>query len=199
MTEKGRPSAIQPAVKLERRVSPLFGLFFYGFIFFAAWVWVDRGLQTTAGALWASPQWARDIAVGVGGAALLCVATPLLVAVSPAARELEREFGWILGQQRAWEVAYLAVLSGAAEEFLFRGAMYEAMGPVASTAIFAAIHWPVNRSFRLWPVIALAAGIVLAAERAWTGNLVAPAVTHALVNAVNLWRITRKYRAWSEP
>ena len=194
----GRPSAIQPQVKLERRVSPFFATFFYGFIAAAAWIWLLVGAKVDPMTLWTSSNWPRDLAVGLGAGAAIAGASALLPGRLSGARELEREFGWILGEQRAGEIAYLALLSGAAEEFLFRGALHQVAGPFLSTALFAVVHWPVNWSFRLWPLFALAAGAVLAAEREWTGSLVAPAVTHAAVNGVNLFRLARKYRTWKE-
>jgi membrane protease YdiL (CAAX protease family) len=194
----GRPSAIQPEVKLERRVSPFFATLFYGFIAAAAWIWLVIGAKVDPLVLWTSSNWPRDLAIGLGAAALIGGASVLLTRRVAAARELEREFGWILGGQRPVEIIYLALLSGVAEEFLFRGAFHHFIGPVLATALFAAVHWPVNWSFRLWPLFALLAGAVLAAERIWTESLIAPAVTHAVVNGVNLIRLSRKYRAWKE-
>lgn len=196
--ETGRPSAVKPAVKLERRVSLFFAAFFYGFLALAAWVWLDRGFRVEPAELWIPRNWPVDVGIGLGAGLLLAFATPGIVARAGPARELEREFGWILGEQRGTEIVVLAILSGAAEEYFFRGAMYRAVGPVVSTLLFAALHWPVNWSFRLWPFFALAAGIVFAAERQLTGAVVAPAISHAVVNLVNLLRITRKYRVWRE-
>jgi membrane protease YdiL (CAAX protease family) len=201
MTEpppSGRPSAIQPQVKLERRVSPFFATLFYGFIIAAAWIWLVIGAKVDPLQLWTSSNWLRDIGVGLGAAAAIAGATVALSRGFGAARDLEKEFGWILGEQRIAEIAFLAVLSGVAEEFLFRGALHQFIGPVLATALFAAVHWPVNWSFRLWPLFALLAGAVLAAERIWTESLIAPAVTHAAVNGINLFRLTRKYRVWKE-
>jgi membrane protease YdiL (CAAX protease family) len=194
----GRPSAVQPHVRLERRVPPFFATFCYGFLAAVAWVWLSVGARVDPLSLWTTPHWARDLAIGAGAGALLAVASWLCVRRVPAARELEREFGWILGEQRPWEIAYLALASGIAEEFLFRGALHEFIGPYLTTALFAAVHWPVNWSFRLWPLFALLAGALLAAERIWTNSLVAPAATHVVVNAINLARLSRRYRTWKE-
>jgi len=194
----GRPSAVQPQVKLERRVSPFFATIFYGFFGAAAWIWLSAGMKVDAAALWIPTHPVRDVAVGLGVAALFIVVTQVLVRRSEAARALEREFGWILGEQRPAEIVYLALLSGAAEEFLFRGALNRAAGPVVATALFAVVHWPVNWSFRLWPFLALAAGTAMTLETMWTGSLVAAAVTHAAINGVNLFRIAGKYRVWKE-
>jgi membrane protease YdiL (CAAX protease family) len=172
-------------------------VFFYGFLFAAGWVWVRSTGQDVA-ALWTPKSWALEIAVGVGAALVMIAATGWLVARVRPVRELEREFGWMLGEQRAWECALLAMLSGVAEELFFRGAALAAVGPALALAVFALLHWPINGQFRAWPVTALVAGVVLTAERLWTGTIVAAAITHALVNGVNLYRISRKYRVWVE-
>jgi len=194
----GRPSAIQPKVQLERRVSPFFATISYGFIAIAAWIWLVIGAKVDPLDLWTSSNLSRDLAVGVGVGAALVGGWLLLLRASQAARDLEKEFGWILGEQRSVELAFLALLSGAAEEFMFRGAFHQFIGPVLATALFAGVHWPVNWSFRLWPALALLAGAALAAERIWTGSLIAPVVTHVVVNGVNLSRLARKYRTWKE-
>lgn len=195
--EEGRPSAIDPHIKLERRVSPFFGLIFYGFLLGAAWVWMASTGQPIR-ELWIPKHGILEIAVGLGAGVLFVALTPLSMRFFPSIRELEREFGWILGEQRRWECLYLAILSATAEEFFFRGAVHGALGPFLGTLLFAALHWPINAQFRAWPVLAVIAGVVLTAERMWTGTLIAPILTHAVINSVNLIRLTRKYRVWSE-
>jgi len=194
----GRPSAIQPQVKLERRVSPFFATICYGFIAIAAWIWLVIGDKINPLDLWVSSNWPRDLGLGIGTGLVIAGLAALLPQWLKAARDLEREFGWILGEQRTVELVYLALLSGAAEEFLFRGAFHHFIGPALATALFAGVHWPVNWSFRLWPLFALLAGAALAAERLWTGSLIAPVATHVVVNGVNLFRLARKYRTWKE-
>jgi membrane protease YdiL (CAAX protease family) len=193
----GRSSAIDPQIKLERRVSPWFGFMFYGFLFAVGAVWM-YGYSGRPFDPWMSTHLLRDVAVGLGAGAALVLVTPVLVGRVKSLRALEREFGWMLGEQRAWECLYLALLSGAAEEYFFRGAMLAAWGPWLSLAAFAALHWPVRAEFRAWPITAALVGAVLTAQALWTGSVLAPAITHALINAVNLLRITRRYRTWIE-
>jgi membrane protease YdiL (CAAX protease family) len=197
LPDTGRPSAVEPTVKLERRVSPLFGLLFYGFLFAAAWVWVPNTGQSVR-ALWTLKNPLLELAIGIGGGLLLVAATPVLVRRISSLRELEREFGWILGEQRAWECVFLALVSGVAEEFFFRGAVLAATGPWIALAVFAMLHWPVTAQWRVWPITAVLAGALLTGERLWTGGLIAPVLTHVIVNAVNLLRISSKYRVWRE-
>ncbi|MBI2930896.1 MAG: CPBP family intramembrane metalloprotease [Planctomycetes bacterium] len=193
----GRPSAVQPDVKLERRVSPFFALLFYGFLFAAAWVWVPNTGQD-AKALWTPRALWLDVVVGLGAGLALVLATPGLTRRVRSLGELEREFGWVLGEQRTWECVVLAIAGGVAEEFFFRGAMLAAAGPWVALAVFAGLHWPINAQWRAWPVTAALAGAVLTGERLLTGTVVAPVITHVMVNLVNLIRISRKYRIWRE-
>ncbi len=194
----GRQSAVQPDVKLERRVPPLFALFFYVFLTLAAVVWVPHTKQRSLEPLLRPQNLFAEIGLGVGVAIVLLGSTPWLVSKFRAVRELEREFGWILGEQRAWECVYLAILSGIAEEVFFRGAVHAALGPWLGLVVFATLHWPINGQFRAWPFTALVAGAILTAERMVTGTLIAPVITHILVNGVNLLRISGKYRTWKE-
>lgn len=197
LPEEGRPSAVQPEAHIARRVPPFYGAIFYGFLFLVAWVWL-RGTGQSVEALWRPRNWLAEIAIGAAAGLLLIVATPVFVRRVRALGALEREFGWILGEQRAWECVFLAILSGVAEEFFFRGALLHAVGPGLALLVFAALHWPINAQFRAWPITALMAGAVLTAERLVTGTLLAPVITHVVVNAVNLLRITARHRVWKE-
>jgi len=194
---EGRPSAVQADVKLERRVPPFFALFFYTFLTLAAIVWMPHTRQKLDDLIRPRNLFA-EIGLGVGVAIVLLGSTPWLVAHVRAVRELEREFGWILGEQREWECVYLALLSGVAEELFFRGAVHAALGPWLGLVVFATLHWPINGQFRAWPFTALVAGAILTAERMVTGTLIAPVITHVLINAINLLRISRRYRVWKE-
>lgn len=193
----GRPSAVNPAVKLERRVSLGFAGFFYGFLGLAGAVWLFN-TNVKIASLFALKNPISEVLLGVGAGVLIAGACGGLAAIWKPARELEKEFGWILGEQRKFEIVILAVLSAVAEEFFFRGAMIQAVGPWVAIAVFSALHWPVNRAFLLWPFLALAVGILLTWERQVTQGLVAPILTHAVVNGINLWRITDTYRTWKE-
>jgi len=113
-------------------------------------------------------------------------------------RRLEAEFGWILGAQKTWEVVWIALLSGCAEEYLFRGALQVKFGIWVATAVFAVIHWPLNPNFLPWPFVAAVIGLGLGGLAQWTGSLVAPAAAHVVINLINLRRITRRFGVWDE-
>ena len=136
--------------------------------------------------------------MGLGAGLGLVGATMLCSRWFKWTRRLEAEFGWIIGAQKGWEIIWIALLSGFAEEFLFRGALQEKFGIVTATVVFAVIHWPLNVNFLPWPFVAGLIGLGLGLLAQATDSLLAPAVAHAVVNAVNLWRMTRRFRHWDE-
>ena len=193
-----RESPLHPGVKLERRLPVFYAGFFYAFPAAVAWIWLEAAKPGRARALWATSDWPLDLALGAA-AGLAGAGLGVLLARSFGwARRLESEFGWILGGQRIAGMAWIALLSGVAEEFLFRGALQEKFGLWIATAVFAVIHWPVNANFRAWPWVAAVAGLGFAGLKEATDSLVAPAAAHVLLNFVNLLRITKRFRAWDE-
>lgn len=193
-----RTSPLHEGVTLERRLPALYALFFYAFPAAVAWIWLHHHDETRSAALWNPGAAPAGVALGAAAGLVLVAATFLCSRGFAWARRLESEFGWILGAQRTWEIVILALLSGVAEEYFFRGALQEKFGIWVATAVFAVFHWPVNRSFLPWPFIAAAVGLGLGGLREWTGTLWAPATAHVLVNLVNLSRITRRFRTWDE-
>jgi len=193
-----RESPLHPEVKLERRLPAFYAAFFYAFPAAVAWVWLHFTRPEASARLWTLDALPLGAAAGAGLGLAVVGLSVLASRTFVWARRLEAEFGWILGAQRPFEIAWIALLSGFAEEYLFRGALQEKFGIWIATAVFAVIHWPVNRNFLAWPFTAAAVGLALGGLRAWTGALWAPAIAHAVINAANLARITRRFRAWDE-
>ena len=193
-----RASAVQPGDTLPRRLPAVYASCFYAFPAAVAWVWLEAAKPGRSLALWAPSTWPRDLALGAAFGLVVVGLTLLCTKKFSWARALEAEFGWILGAQRHWEIAFIALLSGIGEEYLFRGALQERFGIWIATAVFAVIHWPVNRNFRPWPVLAGVVGLGLGFLKEWTDSLIAPALAHALINYVNLRRIVSKFRTWDE-
>src|SRR5262245_15006082 len=120
-----RESPLHPEVKLERRLPAFYAAFFYAFPAAVAWVWLHYARGDANARLWRLD--AVPLGAAAGAAAGLAVVGLSLLASRHFgwARRLEAEFGWILGSQRPWEIAWIALLSGFAEEYLFRGALQE--------------------------------------------------------------------------
>jgi membrane protease YdiL (CAAX protease family) len=193
-----RESAAEPGARLERRLPAFYAAFFYAFPAAVAWVWLEASKPGRSLALWLTADWALDLACGAAFAVVVIFLTWVCTKRFAWARALEAEFGWILGAQRSWEIVWIALLSGAAEEYLFRGALQERFGLWVATAVFAVIHWPVNRNFLAWPFLAALVGLGLGLLKEGTDSLLAPALAHALINLVNLRRIVSRFRGWDE-
>jgi membrane protease YdiL (CAAX protease family) len=128
---------------------------------------------------------ARGVAVGAGGAALLCL--PLVVRHAIWSPALHRPGGAFLGW--AWVVGAVAV----AEEALLRGALFDAVedlaGSTAAIAVgavaFAALHVPLYG----WNAVPLdlAVGVLFGCLRLATGNWLAPAVAHVGADLAGWW------------
>jgi membrane protease YdiL (CAAX protease family) len=193
-----RESPLHPGVKLERRLPPFYASFFYAFPAAVSWIWLHFQRKGLTADLWMPADWPRSLAIGVAAGLAIVGLTMLCSRWFAWTRRMEAEFGWILGAQRAWEIVWIALLSGCAEEYLFRGALQQKFGLIAATIVFAVIHWPLNPNFLPWPFVAAVIGLGLGGLAIWTHSLVAPAAAHVILNLVNLRRITRRFASWDE-
>jgi membrane protease YdiL (CAAX protease family) len=185
-------------VKLERRLPAFYAAFFYAFPAAVAWIWLHFQKPGRTRELWFPADWPLDLAAGLGAGLAVAGLTWLCSRRFRWARRLEAEFGWIIGAQKGWEILWIALLSGVAEEYLFRGALQEKFGLLPATIVFALVHWPVNVNFLPWPFVAGLIGLGFGGLAIATDSLLAPAAAHVVVNAINLRRITRRFACWDE-
>ncbi len=189
-TDEASPGPLHRPGSLYR-----FSWFFYLFLAIAGTIWLGLERGRIPGSLfWNNQTWPRDLGLGLAGAGLLLGLWHAARRGLPAARALEKRMAEILGPVSGGEALALAFLSGTAEELFFRGAVQQAWGPLAAVALFALLHAGPGREFRLWTVFAVVAGLVLSGLVLLSGNLLAPMVTHFLVNAVGLVRTGRMAR-----
>jgi membrane protease YdiL (CAAX protease family) len=137
-------------------------------------------------------RWWLDLGLGLGAGLLLLALWWAAERAFPLARELETRLASLLGPLTQGEAVGLALLSGFAEELLFRGAAQGTLGWTAATLLFGVLHSGPGRAFRLWTLFAVLAGAILGGIMAWRGNLLGPVVGHFLVNAVNLRRLASR-------
>lgn len=164
--------------------------FFYLFLAIAGVVWIGAREGAIPLALFFDRDgWWLDLALGLGGGAALLGVWNGMRIVSPRARELERRIGYLLGPLEPAEVVALALLSGFAEELLFRGAMQGSWGFFFTTLVFALVHTGPGPAYRWWTLFAAVAGALLGGLMLWRGNLLAPVVAHVVVNGFNLMRL----------
>ena len=172
-------------------------LVFYGLLAGVALVW-----SAWAGTPWAfadgeaeraGVSWLRDGVAGLACAAAVIAVSELLTRRWPRARELAAELGSLLGPLGLRHCLILAACSGFAEEVFFRGVLQPRLGWLGATVLFGLAHIPPTRTLWLWSVFALLAGGLLGALFSATGNLLAPVVAHAGINAVNLTLLSRRF------
>lgn len=188
-----------PVPTALRRIGPhrlvRMAIAFYAAMFAIAWLW--RGAFRGASLWLASPgaaiDWVRDPLLGAAAAAGVIAASASFTRRTEAGRALARTLGSLLGPLRRRDCLVLAALSGIGEEALFRGALQPEVGLVAASAVFGLVHFAPQRELRAWTLFAIGAGLLLGALYDATGNLVAPIVAHAGINAVNLYRLSRDY------
>jgi len=183
----------------------------------ASWIyriaWIFYLVLALAGTLWLGIQegrigiglfvdpdsWWVDLGIGLAAGGLLVAVWLGARRVLPMAKKLEVELAELLGPLRTSEVVGLALLSGFAEELFFRGAVQGAWGWIPATVLFALLHAGPGVSYRIWTGFAAVAGLTLAGLMIWRGNLLAPVVTHVLVNGINLDRLARLPEALASP
>lgn len=178
-------------------------LLFYGVMALVALAWAvleGRGLwfaSAEAAAHGGNPL--RDAVLGVLAGGLVVALSRLVTRHTGWGEALARTLARALGPLSVGECALLAAVSGGAEEALFRGALQPHVGLLAASALFAAAHFVPRRELLPWTAFAFLAGLLLGALFEGTGNLLAPIVTHALVNGVNLRFLTLHYGEGDAP
>lgn len=108
------------------------------------------------------------------------------------ARRLEDSLAEVIGRLDASEALALALISGFAEEFLFRGVLMTDLGAVGSLVLFTILHTGPGRVYLLWTAFAAIAGGLFTWLTVWSGDLLPAVVAHTLVNAVNLRRLASR-------
>jgi membrane protease YdiL (CAAX protease family) len=135
----------------------------------------------------------RDPVTGLAAALLVVVLSRWLTLRTRAGEVLARRLAETLGPLSPARILFLAAASGIGEELFFRGALQPRVGLVAASLLFGVAHLVPSRPLALWSVFAAAAGLLFGVLFERTGNLVAPAVAHVAVNALNLRWLVRRY------
>ncbi|MAG56308.1 MAG: hypothetical protein CMJ83_08465 [Planctomycetes bacterium] len=138
---------------------------------------------------------ATDVGIGLLVGLGLVTVTWLLVRMLGSLQELEVEFRKVLGPLPLSQILLLALLSGVAEELMFRGAMQPWLGWVATSLIFGGLHFVPSTTFLPWTMFAIGAGFLFGWLFDERQSLIAPMVAHVVVNAINLYLIVNGKRA----
>lgn len=105
----------------------------------------------------------------------------------PGVDRAASEFAALVGPLTAKEAWLLALMSGVAEELLFRGALFPHLGMWGTTFLFGLVHVIPRRSLWAYPLFAAGAGLMLGILRDASGSVLPPILAHVTVNGLNLW------------
>ncbi len=131
---------------------------------------------------------------GAGLGLFLVVLSRLLVAKVRAMKELEEVLASLVGRLGFFRILLLALVSGPAEEMLFRCALLDLVGPVWSTLAFALCHTGPGKKFRAWTLMAGVVGALFAWMVLEGWGLVAVAAAHSTLNFLNLLYLSARGR-----
>ena len=128
------------------------------------------------------------VAVGLGVVVLTRLGDRLLPWVQRANQALRV----LLGRYGPGQALGVALLSGFAEELLFRGALWPHLGIWGTSLLFGLVHVIPKRALLLYPVFAAAVGFVFGLLRSGSGSVLPAMLAHALINGVNLLWLARQ-------
>jgi len=172
-------------------------LVFYGGLFGVALVWAwlaGRPLGfASAEAAQRGIRPLRDAGAGAAVGLAIVLLSGWFTQGTRTGDRLARALARLVGRRSLGECAALALASGIGEEAFFRGALQPQLGLLPTSLLFGLAHFAPRRDLLPWTAFSLAAGVALGWLFEATGNLVAPVIAHALVNAVNLRLLTRDY------
>jgi membrane protease YdiL (CAAX protease family) len=173
---------------------------FYALLGLSAWL--VRSLGQGESLFFANPEAARegirltaDVSLGLATGALAIAASHALTRFTRAGERLSRALGALLGPLELRHCVALAVASGVGEEAFFRGLLQPNFGLIVASTAFGLVHFVPRRELWPWTLFALAGGFALGGLFEASGNLVAPIVAHATLNAVNLRMLAREFDA----
>ncbi|HOA13179.1 MAG TPA: CPBP family intramembrane metalloprotease [Myxococcota bacterium] len=138
--------------------------------------------------------WAVSVLAGAAVAAILIIASWLLVFFSASGRRMASVLASATKELSPAGALVLAVMAGVSEELVFRGALWSLVESMVgrwwafgvTSVLFAAVHGLFRRGLVLWGLFALAGGLAAGGLYMMTGSLVAPVAMHVIVDAVNL-------------
>lgn len=102
------------------------------------------------------------------------------------AQRMAHTFAAVLGPLSWGQAFLLALLSGIAEELLFRGAMQPTLGLGLTCLVFMLVHWPMTPALIPWTISAGLLGLGLGWGFEASGHVLGPVMAHFTINFVNL-------------
>lgn len=135
----------------------------------------------------------RDAGVGLAVGFGLVAASRFGERTGPGSRAAE-VLARYLGRVTWPGVVAMASVAALGEELLFRGVLQPAVGLIAASVLFAAVHVPFRGDMWPWTLQALVHGLLFGVAYDLSGSLVLPIVAHSVFNASQLvrWKVSRR-------
>jgi len=168
-------------------INPVLVVHQEGVVGLVAVVTLSLGAGGPATALSARGGTGAALLLGVGVGAGLAVAVWLVGRVPPLS-QLEAWQRQLVGAWPVTDAVAVALVSGIAEEALFRAALQPVLGLWGAAALFALLHLAPDRRLWAWPVVALVMGVAFGLVYRRAGYP-ACAAAHVAVNLVGLLRL----------
>lgn len=187
-------SAPPPPGRLVGLALALYGLLF---AVAAAWRLAADGTWPWRPEANLSAAWPAGIRVlaGIAMGAVLVAISRVWTSRTESGRRLAAELERLVAGVSTPQAILLAALSGIAEEAFFRGALQPRVGWLAASILFGLAHLHPRRELWGWAPSAAIAGLGFGWLFEASGDLVAPALAHTVVNAVNLRSLARRASA----
>ena len=134
---------------------------------------------------------AISLALGALLAGSVVAATPFLVERTSWARGLRNELQPLVAPLTPFGITVLALISGAAEELFFRGAMQPILGLWWTSLIFGVLHSGPKWALLAWSIWAFVMGLLFGWIFECTGVLWGPMLAHVWINQRNMTYIQR--------
>lgn len=130
---------------------------------------------------------AFSVVLGGAFAALVVLATRVLVANVGWARDLHRELRPLTLRLDGTGILVIAALSALAEELVFRGLLLPWIGVLPQAVLFGFAHAQLSGPSRwVWVAWATVVGLALGVMFELSGSLLGSVLAHALINGLNL-------------
>jgi uncharacterized protein len=149
--------------------------------------WIDRVPSIGSVLLWT--------VLGVVFGLIVVFASRAFLEQYEWAQSLSDWFADVLGPLTWKEALILALLSGFAEEMLFRGAIQPTLGLIPTTIVFGLCHWPPRKELRPWTALTMVLGLLFGIVTVASGHLTAAIVAHFTINFINLTAIGKISRS----
>ena len=146
-----------------------------------------------------APSW-PSLFAGLGIGLAIVGITRIGYQTWPAVQDAGRELGVLIGPLSKRDAILLALLSGFAEELLFRGALwanFADMPLLGTTLLFGFVHVFPRKALLAYPLYAMGAGFLLGLLREGSGSVVPPMIGHMVVNGLNLIFLSRHYEEFA--